>query len=67
MAAADAHERARDFLGAAGIERLLTAVRAGGHGTRDHLLALMLFRHGLRGSEAVTPRRASVDLVHSRL
>ena len=66
-AATDDHERARNFLGQAEIERLLQAARAGRHGARDHLLVLMLFRHGLRVSEAVALRRADVDLAQARL
>jgi type 1 fimbriae regulatory protein FimB/type 1 fimbriae regulatory protein FimE len=65
--AADAHERGRDYLGPAQIERLLAAARKGRHGVRDHLLILMAFRHGLRVSEAIALRRTDTDLAQSRL
>ena len=65
--AADAHERARDYLGQAHIDRLLAAAKKGRHGVRDHLLILMMFRHGLRVSEAIALRRKDVDLAQSRI
>lgn len=65
--AADAHERRRDYLGLAQIGRLLAAAKAGRHGPRDHLLVLMMFRHGLRVSEAISLRRDHVDLAEFRL
>src|SRR3954447_20778477 len=67
QAAADAHERARDFLTPGEIEALLDAARSRRHGVRDHLLILMVYRHGLRVSEAVGLRRDEVDLDQARL
>jgi type 1 fimbriae regulatory protein FimB len=66
-AAADAHERAKDFLTEAEVAALLDAAKAARHGVRDHLLALMMYRHGLRASEAIDLRRGEVDLDRARL
>jgi type 1 fimbriae regulatory protein FimB len=65
--AADAHERRRDFLGEAEIAALLDAARRGRHGARDHLLILMMYRHGLRVSEAIALRREDANLKEARL
>ena len=63
--AADGHERAKDFLTAAELAALLEAAKAGRHGTRDYLLLMMVFRHGLRVSEAVSLRLDELDLDRS--
>jgi type 1 fimbriae regulatory protein FimB len=65
--AADGRSRARDFLTEPEIATLLQAMKTGRHGGRDHLLALMTYRHGLRVSEAIGLRRDDVDLDHARL
>ena len=61
------HERDKDFLTAGEIDRLLTAAKQGRHGVRNHLIILMMFRHGLRVSEAVTVKIDDVDLKRSCL
>lgn len=64
---ADAHARGRDFLGEADLDRLLTTAKRGRHGVRDHLLVLLMFRHGLRVSEAIALSRTDIDLDQARI
>src|SRR5512135_806912 len=65
--AADAHERHKDFLNETEMANLLTASKRGRHNIRYHLLVLMMYRHGLRVSEAIGLRRDDVDLDQARL
>ena len=63
----DGHERCRNFLSDVEMDALLGAARKGRHGVRDYVLLLMMFRHGLRVSEAVRMRRQDLNLGRARV
>lgn len=66
-ATTNAYERRKDFLNEAEVARLLHAAKSGRHGAGDRLLMLMVYRHGLRVSEATALRRDDLNLEQARV
>jgi integrase len=60
-------QRPKDFLDPTEIKSFLEAAKATRNGVRDHLLFLMLYRHGLRCSEAIDLRRDDVSFDRATL
>jgi site-specific recombinase XerD len=64
----NADVRSREYLTGEEIAKLLAAARATGRwGQRDHTLALIMFRHALRVSEAIALRWDQIDFTEGRL
>jgi site-specific recombinase XerD len=65
--AVDLHEKPKNFLTEAEVERFLQAAKAGRHGVRDHSMMLLTYRHGLRETELCRLTVAALDLESARL
>lgn len=63
----DSHERAKDFLSHAEITLLLKACKDSRYSKRNYCLLLMIYRHGLRVSEAIQLKKSDVNLHESRI
>jgi site-specific recombinase XerD len=59
---ANAAYRIREHLTEQEVEKLLNALKANRHGQRDWLIGLLIYRHGLRVSEACDLRWDDIDL-----
>src|SRR5215467_5291893 len=59
--------RPKNFLEPTEVKAFLQAAKLGRQGTRDHLLFLMMYRHGLRCSEAIDLRIEDVSLDRATL
>jgi site-specific recombinase XerD len=58
----NAAHRVREHLTEAEMDKLLAALKRNRHGHRDWLIGLMIYRHGLRVSEACDLRWDDIDL-----
>ena len=61
------HEKGRLYLSKDEVELLLKASKKSRHPTRNHLMLLMMYRHGLRVSELINIRISDINLNRNRL
>ena len=61
------HEKGKDYLAASEIDAFLKASKKTRYPKRNYLLFLLMYRHGLRVSEAINLRISDVNLKESRI
>jgi|TARA_Y100001933_G_scaffold200353_1_gene201598 type 1 fimbriae regulatory protein FimB len=61
------HEKGKDYLSDSEIKLFLEASKKTRYPKRNYLLLLMMYRHGLRVSEAITIKKSDVNLKDSRI
>ncbi len=65
--AVDLHEKTKNFLTEAEMTRFLQAAKSGRHGVRDHLMMLLMYRHGLRETELCRLTVSVLDMDSARI
>ena len=66
-AVANQHEKGKDFLSEGEMKELLEASKRTRYPKRNYLLLLMMYRHGLRVSEAIGLKISDINLKESRV
>ncbi|VAW13840.1 Type 1 fimbriae regulatory protein, FimB/FimE family [hydrothermal vent metagenome] len=64
---ANSHERRKDFLSESEMKVLLGFAKKSRYPKRNYLLLLMIYRHGLRVSEAIQLKRTDINIKESRI
>ena len=59
---ANFHEKGKDYLSDSEIKVLLEASKKTRYPRRNYLLLLMIYRHGLRVSEAIALKKSEINL-----
>lgn len=63
----DAHEKGKNYLTAAEVDLLIKGAKKSRYPARNALLILMMFRHGLRVTEATSMKMSAVNFKEARL
>jgi integrase len=61
------YEKPKNFLSEAEMDRFLHATKSSRHGVRDHLMMLLMYRHGMRVAELRGLTVSALDLKTARI